>query len=458
MKKIEKRTFLCLILAAALVAGLGIFCFRFVFQGGAWVSFAANRHLYDSSGALTVGRVLDRDGEVLSWVEEDGTRTYYDGGPNHRRAVLHAVGDPSGRIGTGALVAFADQLSGYNLLTGTQTLSGQGSDLTLTIDDELNYTAYMALNGRKGTVGVYNYQTGEVVCMVSAPTFDPLDPPVIEEGDSRYEGVYLNRFLSSTFTPGSVFKTVTLAAAIDKLDDLFDRTWTCTGSTQVGDGAVTCPRAHGELDIQGALTHSCNGVFALLAAELGPEIMTQYTRNAGLTASYSVSGLPTAAGRYEVSGTSAYQLGWSGVGQYTDAVNPCALMVYMGAIANSGKSAVPQLILSSRGALGINTSPYLRHSAGRLLSRDTADTIAQMMVRNVTDYYGAGRFPAVTIGAKSGTAEVGSDRAPHAWFAGFLLDEDYPYAFVVLVENGGSGADAAGSVAAQVLDALVNGT
>ena len=186
--------------------------------------------------------------------------------------------------------------------------------------------------------------------------------------------------------------------------------------------------------------------------------MTQYTRNAGLTASYSVSGLPTAAGRYEVSGTSAYQLGWSGVGQYTDAVNPCALMVYMGAIANSGKSAVPQLILSSRGALGINTSPYLRHSAGRLLSRDTADTIAQMMVRNVTDYYGAGRFPAVTIGAKSGTAEVGSDRAPHAWFAGFLLDEDYPYAFVVLVENGGSGADAAGSVAAQVLDALVNGT
>ena len=458
MKKIEKRTVLCLILAAALVAGLGVFCFKFVFQGGNWVSFAANRHLYNSSGQLTVGRVLDRNGDVLSWAEEDGTRTYYDGGPNHRRAILHAVGDPAGRIGTGALVAFADKLSGYNLLTGTQTLSGQDNDLTLTIDDELNYTAYMALNGRKGAVGVYNYRTGEVVCMVSSPTFDPLDPPTIEESDSRYEGVYLNRFLSSTFTPGSVFKTVTLAAAIDHLDDLFARTWTCTGSTQVGDGVVTCPRAHGELDIQGALTHSCNGVFALLAAELGADTMTQYVQKAGLTSSYTVSGLSTAAGRYDVSTASDYQLGWSGVGQYTDSVNPCAVMVYMGAIANGGRAAVPQLILSTRGALGINTSPYLRRSTGRLLDQDTADTIAQMMVRNVTDYYGSSRFPAVTVGAKSGTAEVGSDQSPHAWFAGFVLDEDYPYAFAVLVENGGSGADAAGSVAAAVLDALVNGT
>ena len=133
-------------------------------------------------------------------------------------------------------------------------------------------------------------------------------------------------------------------------------------------------------------------------------------------------------------------------------------MVYMGAIANGGRAAVPQLILSTRGALGINTSPYLRRSTGRLLDQDTAETIAQMMVRNVTDYYGSSRFPAVTVGAKSGTAEVGSDQSPHAWFAGFVLDEDYPYAFAVLVENGGSGADAAGSVAAAVLDALVNGT
>ena len=79
------------------------------------------------------------------------------------------------------------------------------------------------------------------------------------------------------------------------------------------------------------------------------------------------------------------------------------------------------------------------------------------MGRNVTDQYGSSRFPNMDICAKSGTAEVGGGQSPHAWFAGFLRNEDAPYAFVVLVENGGSGADVAGSVAAQVLDAVVNG-
>ena len=71
--------------------------------------------------------------------------------------------------------------------------------------------------------------------------------------------------------------------------------------------------------------------------------------------------------------------------------------------------------------------------------------------------YGASRFPNMDICAKSGTAEVGSENAPHAWFAGFLQNEEAPYAFVVLVENGGGGSSVAGSVAAKVLDIMVNG-
>ena len=144
------------------------------------------------------------------------------------------------------------------------------------------------------------------------------------------------------------------------------------------------------------------------------------------------------------------------MGQYSDAVNPCALMVYMGAIANGGRAAVPQLVLRTENSLGWSM-PYLKHSTGRLIEADTAELLAAMMARNVTEIYGASRFPNMDICAKSGTAEVGGGKAPNAWFAGFLRGEDTPYAFVVVVENGGSGADAAGSVAAQVLDAVVNG-
>ena len=281
MKKIERRTFVCLALTAALLLGLGLFVLKFFLFGGDWASFAANRHLYNSNGSLAVGRVLDRDGDVLSWVDEEGNRQYY-ANPTVRKATLHAVGDLSGSIGTSALVAFADQLSGYNFLTGADNPFGQGNDLYLTLDARLNYIAYEALNGHKGAVGVYNYKTGEILCMVSAPTFDPVNPPEIQDGDERYEGVYLNRFLSSTFTPGSTFKTITLTAALENIPDLRSRTFTCDGSTTVEGEKITCPYAHGEMDITDALASSCNGVFAQLAVELGEETMKEYVEKSGM--------------------------------------------------------------------------------------------------------------------------------------------------------------------------------
>ncbi|NCE64170.1 penicillin-binding protein [Pseudoflavonifractor sp. 524-17] len=456
MRKIEKRAVVCLLLAAVLVLGVVLFCVRFVRNAGRWAGFPANRHLYNSKGQLSVGRVLDRDGDVLSWVDEGGNRRYYDG-EIVRRATLHAVGDPAGNIGTGALVAFASKLSGYHLITGAYSPFGAGSDLYLTLDARYNYIAYQALGGKKGAVGVYNYKTGEILCMVSAPTFDPLSPPVIEDGDAQYEGVYLNRFLSGTFVPGSIFKTVTLTAAAEQLPDLPQRTFTCTGSTAVGGGTVTCPHAHGAMDIGGAFANSCNGAFALLAEELGKETMTQYASKAGLTSSYSVNGIPTAAGRFDVSQAAGADLGWAGVGQYSDAVNPCAVMVWMGAIANGGRAAAPQLILKTVTAAKLPGSLYLRKQTGTLIRADTAAWLADRMADNVAMTYGTGRFPNMDICAKSGTGEVGGGKAPNAWFAGFLRNEDAPYAFVVLVEEGGSGAEAAGNVAAAVLDALVNG-
>ena len=132
-------------------------------------------------------------------------------------------------------------------------------------------------------------------------------------------------------------------------------------------------------------------------------------------------------------------------------------MVYMGAIANGGRAAEPYLIEKTVGALGLPSLPHLAGRTGRLIASDTAATLADLMANNVTQTYGASRFPNMDLCAKSGTAEVGEGQTPHAWFAGFLRGEDTPYAFVVLVENGGGGSSVAGSVAAKVLDVMVNG-
>lgn len=451
MRKIEKRAVLCLIIALALIAGLGLFCFRFVTNASDWAAYPYNRHMYSNSGQLLSGTILDRDGDVLTEVK-DGERVYYPDA-TVRRATVHAVGDGSGYIGTGALTAFADRLSGYNLITGGYSPLGSGRNLTLTLDAYLNVTAYNAMDGRQGTVGVYNYKTGDILCMVSTPSFDPENPP---DASSAEDGVYLNRFLSSAQVPGSIFKTVTLTAALENLPDLKDRTFTCTGETTVGGTVITCPKPHGKMDIESAFANSCNGVFGTLAAELGGDTMTKYVEQAGLTRRMSVDGIMTAAGHYDVSEADKGQIGWSGVGQYTDTVNPCNMMTYMGAIANGGTAAVPRLILDITTPSGIPTSWQRTEETDTLVQASTASQVKEMMKNNVVQTYGTDRFRGLDIGAKSGTAEVGGDKRPNAWFAGFLDDPEHPYAFIVLVENGGGGASVAGEIAATVLQACVD--
>lgn len=454
MKKIERRAVVCVVLALILAAGLAVFLVKYCLDGGSWASSAFNRHLYDSNGVLASGSVLDQDGDVLSSVE-NGKRTYYDNA-TVRKATLHAVGDLQGRIGTGALNAFADKLTGYNLLWGAFG-SQTGNDLYLTIDARYNYEAYQALNGHAGTVAVYNYKTGEVLCMVSAPSYDPLDVPSDIETNDRYKGAYLNRFLSSTFTPGSVFKTVTLTAAIEEIPNLFNKTWDCQGSVEIGGETIVCSGTHGEQNIGDAFANSCNVAFAQIAQELGGDTLRKYTEQAGLTDSYSLNGLPTAKGTFQWTDISDGELGWAGVGQGQDLVNPCSLMVYMGAVANGGKAAKPYLIEKTVSPLGIPSLPHITTKTSRLISASTAETLADMMAANVEKTYGTSRFPNMDICAKSGTAEVGEGQTPHAWFTGFLRDEDHPYAFVVLVENGGGGSSVAGTVAGKVLDVIVNG-
>ena len=455
MKKIERRALICKLLAILLAAGCVLFAVRWFVSGGRWASAAFNRHLYNTAGQLAAGTVLDRDGDALSWVNSAGERTYYDN-ETVRKATLHVVGDLQGSIGTGALNAFADKLTGYNRVNGAFG-ARQGGELYLTIDARYNYEAYRALNGRAGTVAVYNYRTGEILCLVSAPSYDPLHVPADIETNDRYQGAYLNRFLSSTFPPGSVFKTVTLAAAIEKIPDLMSRTWTCEGSVDIGGETIVCSGTHGEENIYQAMANSCNVAFAQIANEVGASALEKYTRQAGLTDSYSIDGLSTARGTFAFSGISAGELGWAGVGQGQDLVNPCSLMVYMGAIANGGKAALPRIIDKTVSALGLSNPIHVTRQTGTLIRSSTAELVADMMANNVADTYGTRRFPNMDLCAKSGTAEVGEGQQPHAWFAGFLRNEDAPYAFVVLVENGGGGSAAAGTVAGKVLDVMVNG-
>ena len=440
MKRVKRRTFCLLILVAVLFSGLGLYVFKYSRDGEDWVSFASNQTVY-TDGQLAVGTINDRNGVYLAGISDD-VRSYSEDSML-REATLHAVGDKLGNIGTGALSVFSSELIGYNPITGAYSVSGDGAKLNLSIDADLNLAAYHAMGSYSGTVGIVNYDTGEVFCMYSSPSYDPENVPEDIDTNSAYEGAYMNRFLQAAYTPGSIYKLVTLAAAIENVPDLYERIWTCTGSMTAGTGTITCTREHGNIMIEDALAVSCNCAFAQLALELGGNTIANYAEKYGLTTELEIDGISTAAGNYDIAEAGSDALAWSGVGQYNDTVCPASFLRFVSAIANGG-AAVDFTLLKSG-----------KTSSEVIMSDDLSNALASMMNYNVYQTYGTENYPGLSLYAKSGTAEVGADSEPHAWFAGFIDNEDYPLAFIVIVENGGWGSATAGSIANTVLQAAI---
>jgi len=447
MKKLQRRTLFVLLFILALAAGTVVLCAFYVKDGAQWASFYGNQHVY-TNGRIASGSIQDRNGTTLF----DCAEGQYSDDKTTRISTLHAIGDKQGNINTGAKNLFADQLVGFSLITGT---SGTGNTIKLTLDANLNNAAYQAMAGRKGVAALYNYETGEVLCMLSTPSFDPADDAEVAKvaaGDSSYDGAYLNRFLSGTYTPGSTFKLVTAAAALETLHNEDSFSYTCTGSLTLNGEKITCPSVHGTQDFATALANSCNGAFATLATQVGGKTLEKYAKEAGLTSKVNVNGLNTAAGSF-TAGTSDNDVGWSGVGQYKDLVNPCAELTLMGCIARGGSAATPRLLKSVTSSKGLPVAHVTTETSKIGWKADTCDKIRTLMHNNVTSNYSKNLdFGELNVCAKSGTAEVGTSK-PHAWFVGFVEDSAYPYAFVVVVENGGWGSSVAGGVAASLLKA-----
>lgn len=447
MKKLQRRTLFVFLFILALAAGTVVLCAFYVKDGAQWASFYGNQHVY-TNGRIASGSIQDRNGTTLF----DCAEGQYSDDKTTRISTLHAIGDKQGNINTGAKNLFADQLVGFSLITGT---SGTGNTIKLTLDANLNNAAYQAMAGRKGVAALYNYETGEVLCMLSTPSFDPADDTEtakVAAGDSNYDGAYLNRFLSGTYTPGSTFKLVTAAAALETLHNEDSFSYTCTGSLTLNGEKITCPSVHGTQDFATALANSCNGAFATLATQVGGKTLEKYAKEAGLTSKVNVNGLNTAAGSF-TAGTSDNDVGWSGVGQYKDLVNPCAELTLMGCIAQGGSAATPRLLKSVTSSKGLPVAHVTTETSKIGWKADTCDKIRTLMHNNVTSNYSKNLdFGGLNVCAKSGTAEVGTSK-PHAWFVGFVEDSAYPYAFVVVVENGGWGSSVAGGVAASLLKA-----
>jgi len=451
MNRIARRASILLVLLLILSAGTVFFVGEYLSKSGDWILFSGSPHVYQDN-KLGLGVIADSTGGLL--VDLRDGRTYY-GNEQIRKSVLHWVGDRKGNVSVPFVDHYATELMDYGAVSGIYTYGDTYGTLNLTLSAEVQAAVLKAMGDRAGTVAVYNYQTGELLCAVTTPTFDPENVPDIE-GDTTgaYTGVYMNRFTQSKYIPGSIFKIVTLAAALETIPGIQDQRFTCTGTYIIQNGDITCERAHGTMTLKDAFSNSCNCAFAQIAEQMGSEKLERYVKLFGITEPVTFDGLTTTAGNFEAVGSTAEQIAWSAIGQHKDQVNPCAFLRFVGAIAGGGVGAEPYVV-SSVSVGGKNTYTAATRRTERLISNSTAEILREYMANNVENKYGADRFPITSVCAKSGTGEVGGGKSPNAMFVGFISDPQHPYAFIAAIEEGGYGSSTCIPIINEALKACI---
>ena len=446
MNRVINRARALGILALLLAVGVLFFVFEFLVYGKSWVMFPGSPHVYGSSAGSSV--VTDRNGTEL--LNTSSGKDYAEDA-FLRAAMIHWLGDRQGNISTPLLSHYAQEMVGYDMISGVYRYGNSDAQVKLTVSAEVQAAALKAMGSYKGTVAVYNYKTGEILCAVSTPAFDPDNvPDIAGDTEGLWDGVYVNRFLKSSYTPGSIFKIVTAAAALETIPDIQQQTFTCTGLLEYGIDKVTCMREHGELSFRDAFMNSCNCAFAQIADQLGGEVLQRFAQQLGITESIYFDGLTTAAGSIQAQGAADVLVAWSAIGQHKDLINPCQFMTLVGSIASGGNGAKPYLVAEVSGEDWISHTAQTEQT-GRVLSRETCEVLRQMMRNNVENYYGDEHFGGLTVCAKSGTAEVGGSQKPNAMFTGFVDDETYPLAFIVAVEDAGFGRQICIPILSQIL-------
>ena len=445
MNRIAGRAWVVVFLAALLLGGFTFFLCEYAAEAGEWVVFSGSPHVYNGEN-INCGLITDRDDTIL--LDMTDSRIYSDD-PALRTATVHWVGDRVGSVYAPALSYYSKQISGFDYLNGVYAYADQSAVTKLNLSADVQKIAKEALGDYKGTVAVYNYKTGELICAVTSPSFDPDNIPDISEDNGQLEGMYLNRFTQSTYTPGSIFKIVTAAAALEVIPDVTEQSFTCTGSYLIDGEKITCEGIHGTQNMKEAFCNSCNCAFAQIAQQLGGETLEQYIDQFGVTDSLSFDGIKTAEGRFEATDMAQINLAWSAIGQYNDQINPAAFMSFVGAIANDGVRTDPSLVNTISVGNSVTYESKVK-AEDRIMSATTAKTLQEFMANNVSVKYGSDNFPGLTVCAKTGTAEVEGQR-PNAMLAGFCADDKYPLAFIVCVEDAGYGRTVCVPIASKVL-------
>ena len=432
-------------------------------QGDNWASNVYNTRLVRS--ASDRGDITDRDGVTLATTDAGGKRVYLDN-ETARRALSQTVGDVNGMSGAGVesfysatlldiSTSLTDRLS--EVFSDTRHV---GSSVQITVDAKLQaYIASVFPRGYNGAVCVTNYKTGEILAMVSMPNYDPMNASGGEEG--VLDTAYLNRCLQGMYTPGSIFKIVTLASALDYDPNVLHQAFTCSGTWEYEGGSIVCMSgrtAHGDMNLKKAFSRSCNVTFGKLAYQLGINRLNETAEKFGFNENFKFGDFVIYNSSFPESVSNMNELVWAGIGQGEVLVTPLHMAMISGSVANGGEMMQPYLVKNITTALGQNTKAGAAVPYRRVMSESTADIIAEYMYDTVKNGTASkADIRGFTVCGKTGSAETSNDKQKetNAWYTGFIYDDSHPYAISVVIEEGGAGGNMAAELASAALQKAV---
>lgn len=470
MKQLRKSIrVVALILALMVLLPVGYGAYSLIRYGTRWRTSEYNTYLTSMKSGVTAGDIYDRNGVVLASTvvstDETGevlrTRVYANDAAV-RAAVVHVVGDTRGNVKNAAESFLAEYLYGANMTYAERlaqvftTGSLRGDNVTLSLDSALcTYTASIFPQDKCGAIVVMNYKTGEVLTLQSFPNYDP------QSGKTVTVRQALNRATRWLSAPGSTFKVVTLAAALQNLPNAAQDTYTCTGGVSFGEHqrVVTDYGAtvHGSITLKQAFSKSCNSTFAMLACTMGDKALRKTAQNFGLDDAFTFRDLVVENSSYATSSEVLLgaDLAWTGAGQHQLSVTPLHMCMIAAAVANDGVMMEPRLLLRAEGAQGAVRQTFEPGIYRTAMDAQTAATVREYMRDVVLN--GTGKSAAVkglSVCAKTGTAEIDTQDKDNAWFIGFIDDDAYPYAVCVVVENAGTGGSIAAPIAQKIFARL----
>ena len=406
-------------------------------------------YIYKNSAAHLLGYLSEITEAELDDMKDDGYRP----GDLVGRSGVEKYYDSALKGVDGGTQIEVDNRGKEMRVIGVKEPSG-GKDVYLTVDKSIQLACDRLLGERKGSVIVMDPRSGEVLALASHPAFDP---NIFIKPDASFQRLGLlrdkvgrpmsNRAISGLYPPGSVFKIVTAAAAIESKRIYRNTGFTCTGTYHLGKSTFDCwkKEGHGVQDVIGALKYSCNVFFYNTGRITGVDLIETYAklfgygRLTGIDLPDEVKGL--APGR---SWKSAYKKsGWYdgetlnyAIGQGYLMVTPIQVLNMMAAVANNGNLVRPHVVKR----MGDDFLPVdkPRHLG---LKDNTLKLIRQGLYEVVNGEHGTGkraRVEGVTAAGKTGTAENPLG-ATHAWFSGFAPFDDPKICVVVFLEHGGKG-------------------